>query len=213
MNDKTLKLSDVLKWTGMRTQMSQGTDLERANACVNLAQRVKYPLGLVAEECGEGAATILQDVAVCAEYAGFVEEFDGQVWLPQRQCLDRRRTYRLRSDVTVVHNTGDGFEYVEVFRNHQGKWRYSIRQEATYGSESLMLAADDDDYVCLEVKDAEGKVWYIACWAGSHAACYLYASIEDLLAGKPANEYSSLTEDAAPRPLTPTRVVFRKGRD
>ena len=188
---KVIKLSDIRKWK------------EAAELTQGAAQIIVSALGGPSMMALGLESTTNQAVLQFAN-RDVVQKWSGWKWIA---CLSipgnraRDTTYRLNRNCTVVDDT-ERWKEVEVEEDN-GQWWIGP-------TTTLRMAIDRTTYVCLKVRDAEGREWYIPNWRGSRGWIYGWLSLEEF-----TQQYSDTvtafkrTETMA-LPLTPIAVVFDK---
>ena len=201
---KELKLSEIRKWRSLPT-----LTIGDGKLLIELAQTVDHPLGLIDDD----VQAILQNApGECVEqlFGGTETDWAQPGWKPGERPL--YLTYRLHPDVTVVDDTVEDGEYEFVGAgcdddgDDPGQWTFA---PPYFGGQmlGLGLASGFRDYICTEVKDAKGNVWFVASWQGEYKRQLMFESVEGFVE---ALDGLTVGGAAAAYPLTPTRVVFRK---
>ena len=192
---REIKLSDVRKWTGKSEQTEPV-----CRRWIDVAVGIDTPLGLVAKQRYPAVAAILQNApSECVQVWDGFDWHGGVANTPGSRA--KELAYRLHPDCELVDDTVSEWEFVNAYQGNMGYWKLD---RDIYLS-GLSEAANYEGYICTEVEDAEGRVLYVSHWAGPYGVSMLFAKVEHVvqniiaLGGK------------AVWPLTPTRVVFKKG--
>ena len=187
---KKLELSDMREWLNEPDMI-----LERAKELVAFGKNIEIPLGLLKDLYPKLARLIESVPQDCREW------YDGEQWQDEAALrqYSTHLTVRLAPDVEVIDDTQSEkpeHDFLQVV-DQAGRWMF---RHGGY-LDVLHTATDWTRYLCLEVRDTNGKVGYVPCWCGP-ASQFGAETIEYCVAGDVLDVYFQ-------GPLTPTRVVFK----